>query len=99
MTLPDFLIIGAARSATTSLHYYLEQHPAISMSSIKEPNFFAFDPADRPPSALFDPTSSIAVKSVSDRDAYAALFAPARPTAVGGGACPLYLYVPAAPGT
>src|SRR3546814_10773344 len=97
MTLPDFLIIGAARSATTSLHYYLEQHPAISMSSIKEPNFFAFDHADSPPSALFDPTSSIAVKSVSDRDAYEALFAHARPTDVVGEASPLYLYVREAP--
>src|SRR3546814_2767763 len=67
------------------------------MSSIKEPNFFACDHADSPPSALFDPTSSIAVKSVSDRDAYEALFAHARPTDVVGEASPLYLYVREAP--
>ena len=97
MTLPDFLVIGAARSATTSLHYYLEQHPAISMSSIKEPNFFAFDHADSPPSPLFDPASPIAVKSVSDRDAYEALFAHAASGDVVGEASPLYLYVREAP--
>jgi hypothetical protein len=38
--LPTFMIIGAAKSGTTSLHYYLDQHPQISMSSPKETNFF-----------------------------------------------------------
>jgi hypothetical protein len=42
MTTPGFFVIGAAKSGTTSLHRYLDQHPAISMSSVKEPNFFAF---------------------------------------------------------
>jgi hypothetical protein len=28
MTLPDFLIIGAAKSGTTSLYHYLRQHPS-----------------------------------------------------------------------
>ena len=40
MTLPDFLIIGAAKSGTTSLYHYLRQHPDIYMSPIKEPNYF-----------------------------------------------------------
>ncbi len=43
MTLPNFLIIGAAKSGTTSLHAYLGQHPQIYMSPLKETNFFAFD--------------------------------------------------------
>lgn len=38
-TLPNFLIVGAARSGTTSLYYYLRQHPEVYMSRIKEPNF------------------------------------------------------------
>ena len=41
MTLPNFLIIGAAKSGTTSLYYYLKQHPDIYMPSYKEPHFFA----------------------------------------------------------
>jgi hypothetical protein len=41
MTLPTFFIIGAAKSGTTSLHYYLDQHPQIQMSANKEPNFFS----------------------------------------------------------
>ena len=40
MTMPNFLIIGAMKSGTTALYYYLEQHPQIYMSPVKEPNFF-----------------------------------------------------------
>jgi len=41
MRLPNFFIVGAPKAGTTSLYYYLDQHPQIYMSSIKEPNFFA----------------------------------------------------------
>jgi len=37
----DFFIVGAPKAGTTSLYYYLDQHPEINMSSIKEPNFFS----------------------------------------------------------
>jgi len=37
--LPNFLIVGAAKSGTTSLYHYLKQHTEIYMSSIKEPKF------------------------------------------------------------
>lgn len=40
--MPTFLVIGAAKSASTSLHNYLGQHPDIYMSPTKEPNFFSF---------------------------------------------------------
>lgn len=38
--LPNLIIIGAQKCATTSLHYYLNQHPQIFMSREKELNFF-----------------------------------------------------------
>lgn len=38
--LPDFLIIGAQRCGTTSLYYYLTEHPNIFPSSVKEVHFF-----------------------------------------------------------
>lgn len=41
MRLPNFLIIGAAKSGTTTLYQYLCKHPQIFMSTPKEPNFFA----------------------------------------------------------
>ena len=43
MTYPNFAIIGTAKSGTTSVHYYLEQHPQVYMSPQKETNFFAFE--------------------------------------------------------
>ncbi|WP_147127715.1 sulfotransferase family protein [Shimia ponticola] len=59
---PTFFIIGAGKSGTTSLWSYLNAHPEISMSRVKEPSFFSMDaqwargwdwytslfPADRP---------------------------------------------------
>jgi Sulfotransferase domain len=44
VTLPTFLIIGAAKSGTTSLHAYLAEHPEIAMTSEKEP--MCFEPAE-----------------------------------------------------
>ena len=47
MKLPNFLIVGAAKSGTSSLHNYLNQHPDIFMPhyningiKVKEPRFF-----------------------------------------------------------
>lgn len=37
----DLFIVGAPKAGTTSLHYYLSQHPDVSMSTMKEPNFFS----------------------------------------------------------
>src|SRR5688572_14326389 len=38
--LPDFLIVGAMRSGTTSLHKYLQAHPDVFVASGKEVHFF-----------------------------------------------------------
>ncbi len=37
---PNFIIIGAMKSATTSLYTYIKQHPNVFMTKIKEPMFF-----------------------------------------------------------
>ena len=39
LNLPNLLIVGAAKSGTTSLHNYLRQHPEIFMTKHKEPHF------------------------------------------------------------
>jgi hypothetical protein len=39
--LPNFLIVGAAKAGSTSLYHYLDQHPQVYMSPIKEPCYFA----------------------------------------------------------
>ena len=40
MTLPNFLMIGAAKAGTSSLYSYLKEHPQIYMSPEKEPRYF-----------------------------------------------------------
>lgn len=44
MNKPDFIIIGAMKCATTTLHEQLALQPQIFMSEPKEPNFFSDDP-------------------------------------------------------
>lgn len=40
MPLPNFIIIGAMKAGTTTLHSNLKLHPEIGMSKTKEPNYF-----------------------------------------------------------
>src|SRR5947209_6229116 len=39
----DFMVIGAQKSGTTSLHKYLQPHPALHMLPEKEAPFFSND--------------------------------------------------------
>ena len=45
--LPNFFVIGAPRSGTTSTYEYLRAHPDVYMSPVKEPDFFADAILDR----------------------------------------------------
>jgi hypothetical protein len=44
--LPEFLVVGAAKSGTTSLFEYLNSHPEVFLPSIKEGRFFSGMPRD-----------------------------------------------------
>lgn len=41
--LPDFLIIGTLKSASSSVFYWLGNEPAVALPSEKEPNFFSVE--------------------------------------------------------
>lgn len=43
---PNFFLIGAVKSGSTSLYYYLNEHPDIYMSPIKEPHYFSHTDMD-----------------------------------------------------
>ncbi|MCG8345752.1 MAG: sulfotransferase [Chlorobiales bacterium] len=47
MRKPDFFIIGAPKCGTTSLSRWLEEHPQIFMSPIKEPHYYSTDLGNR----------------------------------------------------
>jgi len=42
MKLPTFVVIGAPKSGTTSLYFYLRQHPDIYLPKTKELHYFSF---------------------------------------------------------
>ncbi len=44
--LPNFLIVGAAKSGTTSLYAYLIEHPDVYIPTVKECRFFSQMPAN-----------------------------------------------------
>src|SRR6266542_5994725 len=40
---PNFFIVGTPKAGTTSLYHYLDEHPEIFMSPIKETNYFSYE--------------------------------------------------------
>jgi len=95
MPLPNLFVIGAPKCGTTSLHRYLDQHPRISMSAMKEPKFFLTD-GERPHHR--GPDDERACRAyVVDRHAYEALFEyPPGPGGYAGESTPYYLWDPSA---
>ena len=88
-TLPNFLILGAAKAGTTSLHHYLGQHPDVFVSAMKEPKYFALrdEPLD-----FKGPSQFINQSSVNTFEAYCALFQDVQDERAIGETSPLYLY-------
>ena len=70
--LPTFLVVGAARSGTTSLYHYLKAHPDIYMSPVKEPHFFPFINSTPDFRGPYD--ARINEEIVTDFEKYRALF-------------------------
>lgn len=88
MTLPNFLIIGAQKSGTTSLYYYLKQHPQIYMSPEKEPHFFTYEGGE----PVFDGPGRGWVTPITDLEEYQRLFRDVSNEAAVGEASPSYIY-------
>ncbi|MCA6078767.1 sulfotransferase family protein [Fulvivirga sedimenti] len=75
--LPDFLIIGAGKSGTTSLDHYLSQHPEIFMTRMKEPDFFGYETIDA--TKLFGPEKEHYQRAIKTIDEYQKLYLDAEP--------------------
>ena len=91
---PDFIVIGAGRSGTTSLHHYLTQHPQIAMSRQKETNFFAAL-ADR--EKMNNEKRSSEIYPVRSDAEYASQFSHADPKQICGETSPRYIYAQGVP--
>ena len=96
MTLPNFVVIGAAKAGTTALYWYLAEHPAVFMSPVKETNFFAYGVDESGQTMFGDPDRHHF--PVTSLDQYEALFAGAGPARAIGEASTMYLECPQAAG-
>jgi len=90
MNKPDFFIVGTPKAGTTSLYYYLEEHPDIYMSPIKETNYFSYSEIKE--QGLYYNEEHIV--SVED---YEAQFAGATHEKAKGEASVSYLFYPSVP--
>ena len=84
---PNFFIVGAPRSGTTSLYEYLNEVPGVFMSPAKEPNYFN-------PSVDNDLFLS---KPIRDKKKYLNLFKNVKDELAIGEASPTYLWDPKTP--
>ena len=88
--LPNFIAVGAPRSGTTSLYYYLRQHPQVFLPSQKELHYFSYPqlmqrqggPGDR----------FVVAGLCGEADAYASHYRRVKEEAVIGEISPSYLY-------
>lgn len=94
--LPTFLVIGAGRAGTTSLHRWLAEHPDVFVSEMKETNYFAFEAlqlaGDR--TALPRGQKLFPIRSWQD---YTELFRRAGARVARGEVSPTYLAWPSVP--
>jgi hypothetical protein len=96
MPLPNFLIIGAPKAGTTSLYHFLDQHPEVYMSPVKEPHFFAYKDEEV---KFYGPGDEKRCKDmfVTATKNYKSLFKGVRKEKAIGEASAMYLYSSTAP--
>ncbi|HHB51977.1 MAG TPA: sulfotransferase [Saprospiraceae bacterium] len=89
--LPNFLIVGAGKSGSTSLYHYINQHPDVFMPDNKEPNFLVADYQKKT-----NPMSQTYIddkrRMVFEYDKYRELFKEANDSKLIGEATVTYLY-------
>lgn len=90
MILPNFLVIGRAKSGTTALHATLAQHPQVFMSQVKEPCFFVCEGG----SPSYD--GPVPLQGIEKMTDYRKLFERAGNAVARGEASPQYSDVPLA---
>jgi hypothetical protein len=89
---PNFFIVGAARSGTSSLDRYLSQHPEIFIASRKETHFFARD--SLPSRFTGSGDERLNQGLIRDEEQYAQLFARVTTEKAIGESSAFYLCLP-----
>jgi hypothetical protein len=92
---PDFFIVGHAKSGTTALWEMLRRHPQIYMPSVKEPQYFAR--REQPRLGARKKSFEQTGRRPETLDEYLSLFLPARDDQRAGEASTFYLWSAVAP--
>ncbi len=92
MEVPNFLVVGAAKSGTSSLDRYLGQHPDIYMPRKKEAHYFSVP--DFPAAFRGPGDEGMNKETIRDRERYEALFDGATGRRAVGESSVFYLYYP-----
>ena len=85
MILPNFLIVGVQKAGTTSIYNYLQEHPQVYMSLVKETNFLEKDWENMPPEQQNK-------NGIVTLEKYSELFADVKDEIAIGEASPNYLF-------
>ena len=88
MKKPNLFIVGQQKSGTTALHSFLNEHPDIYMSKVKEPHFFCRDFHEESDSYY----GSQLYYPFRDEDSYLKLFSKATSEKIIGESSTQYLY-------
>jgi hypothetical protein len=92
VTLPNFLIIGAHKGASSSLRIYLGEHPDVFVAPVGEPSFFALEGQARfRPDGTFTRPGMVSAGATYTREEYEALFAGVTSERAVGEKSPAYL--------
>jgi len=97
MTMPNFFIVGAQKAGTTSLYHYLNQHPQVYMSPIKEPFFFDHELSAGGQVVRREFGGRRQPPRFANIEEYSALFEGVGDEKAIGEATPLYIYAPGTP--
>ncbi|MCY0894194.1 MAG: sulfotransferase [Acidibacillus sp.] len=90
--LPHFLLVGAAKSGTSSLDRYLAEHPQIYIPPKKEAHYFSTP--SFPPQFKGKGDEGMNTETIRQREQYERLFAAAHESQIIGESSAFYLYFP-----
>jgi hypothetical protein len=94
MKMPAFIVIGAPKAGTTSLHEYLRQNPRISLPLRKETHFFVADKNSTPLVEKYLGRTLENEKPIENLDDYLAEFERKGDEITYGEVCPSYFFYP-----
>lgn len=94
----NLFIVGAAKSGTTSLYNYLQQHPDVFLPRVKEPHFYS-EVESHNPEAYLNPEKGQFYhdKVIKEKEIYFSLYRESKSQKILADASPSYLFDELAP--